>query len=80
MFKALREDIQTVFTKDPAAQSVAEVILCYPGLHALWSHRLAHFLWGHKLRLLARIISHLNRFFTGIEIHPGAKNRPAIIH
>ena len=73
MFKTLREDIQTVFTKDPAARSVAEVILCYPGLHALWFHRLAHFLWQHKLKLLARTLSHSNRFLTGIEIHPGAK-------
>ena len=73
MFKALREDIQTVFAKDPAARSTLEVILCYPGLHALWFHRLAHFLWQHKLRLLARVLSHVNRFLTGIEIHPGAK-------
>lgn len=73
MFKSFREDIQTVFTKDPAARSVAEVILCYPGLHALWFHRLTHFLWQHKLKLLARTLSHINRFLTGIEIHPGAK-------
>ncbi len=73
MFKTLKEDIQTVIAKDPAARSVFEVLLCYPGLHALWAHRLAHFLWRHKLRLLARFISHINRFFTGIEIHPGAK-------
>ena len=73
MFKTLKEDINTVFTKDPAARSLAEVMLCYPGLHALWCHRLAHFLWQHKLRLSARIISHINRFWTGIEIHPGAK-------
>ncbi len=73
MFKTLREDIQTVFAKDPAARSTLEVILCYPGLHALWFHRLAHFLWRHKLRLLARVLSHVNRFLTGIEIHPGAK-------
>ena len=72
MFKTIREDIQTVFTKDPAARSTFEVLLCYPGLHALWSHRLAHLLWQHKLRLLARLISHTNRFFTGVEIHPGA--------
>ena len=72
MFKTLREDIQTIFARDPAARSVAEVILCYPGLHALWLHRLAHFFWQHKLRLLARILSHINRFLTGIEIHPGA--------
>ena len=73
MFKILKEDIQTVFAKDPAARSVLEVLTCYPGLHALWAHRIAHFLWRRKLRLLARIISHFNRFFTGIEIHPGAK-------
>ena len=72
MFKTIKEDIQTVLAKDPAARSVIEVLLCYPGLHALWTHRVAHFLWQHKLRLLARIISQINRFFTGIEIHPGA--------
>ncbi len=73
MFKTLREDIKTVFAKDPAARSVAEVILCYPGLHALWFHRLAHFLWQHKLRLPGRLVSQCSRFLTGIEIHPGAK-------
>ena len=73
MFKTLREDIQTVFDKDPAARSVPEVLFCYPGLHALWFHRLAHFLWQHKLRFLARFLSHISRFLTGIEIHPGAK-------
>jgi serine O-acetyltransferase len=72
MFKILREDIQTVFAKDPAARSTLEVLLCYPGLHALWLHRLAHILWQHRLRLLSRFLSHLGRFFTGIEIHPGA--------
>ena len=73
MFKTLKEDIQTVFAKDPAARSVPEVIFCYPGLHALWFHRLAHFLWRHKLRFLARFASHVSRFLTGIEIHPGAR-------
>ena len=72
MFKTLREDIKTVFAKDPAARSVAEVIFCYPGLHALWLHRVANFLWCHHLRLLARLLSQFNRFLTGIEIHPGA--------
>ncbi len=72
MFKILKEDIQTVFAKDPAARSTLEVLTCYPGLHALWLHRTAHFLWQHRLRLMARFISHLSRFFTGIEIHPGA--------
>lgn len=69
----LREDIRTVFHRDPAARSRIEVLLCYPGLHALWAHRAAHFLWTHRLRLPARLISHLSRFLTGIEIHPGAK-------
>jgi len=73
LFKTVREDIQTVFAEDPAASSMLEVIFCYPGLHALWFHRLAHFLWGHKLRFLARFVSHISRFLTGIEIHPGAR-------
>jgi serine O-acetyltransferase len=72
MFKMLREDIQTVFSKDPAARSVTEVLLAYPGLHALWMHRKAHWLWRHNLKLAGRLVSHLNRFLTGIEIHPGA--------
>jgi serine O-acetyltransferase len=69
----IREDIQTVFAKDPAARSLPEVLLCYPGLHAIWLHRLAHFLWGRGLLLPARFISHINRFLTGIEVHPGAR-------
>jgi serine O-acetyltransferase len=73
MFRGLREDINTVFARDPAARSTLEVIFCYPGLHALWLHRLANFLWRHKLCLLGRFLSHLNRFLTGVEIHPGAK-------
>ena len=73
MLKTLKEDIQTVFAKDPAARSVLEIIFCYPGLHAMWFHRLAHFLWCHKLRFPARFLSHISRFLTGIEIHPGAK-------
>jgi len=73
LFKTLKEDIQTVFTKDPAARSTLEVIFCYPGLHALWFHRLAHFLWRHKLRFLARFGSYISRLLTGNEIHPGGK-------
>lgn len=73
MFKTLREDIKTVFAKDPAARNTLEVIFCYPGLHALWLHRPAHFLWRHRFRFLARFLSHINRFLTGIEIHPGAR-------
>jgi len=72
VFTTLQEDIKTVFAKDPAARSVLEIILCYPGLHAIWAHRINHFLWCHSLKLPARFFSHLTRFFTGIEIHPGA--------
>lgn len=71
MFQLLKEDIQTVLSKDPAAGSRLEA-LTYPGLHALWGHRVAHWLWKRKLRLLGRTISQLSRLFTGIEIHPGA--------
>lgn len=73
MFDRMREDIRSVFSRDPAARSVLEVLLCYPGLHAVWMHRLAHRLWGADWRLLARLVSHLGRWLTGIEIHPGAK-------
>ncbi len=73
MLKRIKEDIKTVFERDPAARSVLEVLLCYPGLHAIWFHRVAHWLWNHKLKLLARLISHISRWLTGIEIHPGAK-------
>jgi serine O-acetyltransferase len=73
MFKTLREDIRTVFDRDPAARSVLEILFCYPGLHALWWYRVAHFFWVHKLRFLGRLTSHITRFYTGIEIHPGAK-------
>jgi serine O-acetyltransferase len=73
MFKTLREDIRTVFDRDPAARSTLEILFCYPGLHALWWYRVTHFLWTHKLRFLGRLTSHCARFWTGIEIHPGAK-------
>lgn len=72
MFQRIRQDIQAVKDRDPAAKSTAEVLLCYPGLHALLCHRLAHFFYRRKQVLIPRIISHLSRFFTGIEIHPGA--------
>lgn len=72
MFGRLREDIQSVFDRDPAARSVLEVLTCYPGVHAAFAHRFAHWLWGHRLRWLARVVSHLARMLTGIEIHPGA--------
>lgn len=73
MVKHIKEDIQTVFERDPAAQSWMEVLLCYPGIHALIAHRMAHYLHCHRHFLLARLISQMSRFFTGIEIHPGAK-------
>jgi serine O-acetyltransferase len=72
MFARLREDIQCVMSRDPAAHSRFEVVTCYPGLHALWMHRLAHGCWVHGWRWLGRYISHWARFLTGIEIHPGA--------
>ena len=85
MFKALRElylDAMNISLKDPAARSILEVILLYPGFHALAFHRLAHFLYKHKLRFLPRLISQFSRHLTGIEIHPGAKigNRLFIDH
>ncbi len=72
LFARLREDIACVFERDPAARSTWEVLTCYPGFHALIMHRWSHWLWGHRLRWLARLLSHLTRFATGIEIHPGA--------
>jgi serine O-acetyltransferase len=69
----LRRDIRVIFERDPAAKSIIEVILCYPGFHAVLFHRVAHWLYRHKLVLLPRMISQFSRFLTGIEIHPGAK-------
>ena len=71
-FERMREDIQTVFHNDPAARTTLEVILAYPGVHAIWLHRSAHWLWNHHLKLVARMVSEVSRFATGIEIHPGA--------
>lgn len=72
MFHRLREDIQCVFERDPAARNSFEVLTAYPGLHAIWAHRLAHRLWRWRLRWLARILANVSRLLTGIEIHPGA--------
>ncbi|MFN4343029.1 MAG: serine O-acetyltransferase [Azonexus sp.] len=72
MFRELREDIRSVFDRDPAARSFWEVLTCYPGIHALIMHRLAHWLWSHRLRWMGRFTAHLSRMLTGIEIHPGA--------
>lgn len=73
MFKIIKEDIQTVFKRDPAARNTLEVICCYPGLHALWLHRLAHWFYRKGEYASARVISHISRHVTGVEIHPGAK-------
>ncbi len=72
MFKSIREDIASVFDRDPAARTTFEVLTCYPGVHARIFHRMAHTLWKLNLKWLARFLSHMARWFTGIEIHPGA--------
>lgn len=73
VFKELYEDAKNIKKKDPASRNILEVIILYPGFHILVFHRLAHFLYRHKLKFLARLVSQIGRFFTGIEIHPGAK-------
>ncbi|PWK44459.1 serine O-acetyltransferase [Pseudomonas sp. OV226] len=73
MFERLREDIQSVFHRDPAARNAFEVLTCYPGMHAIWIHRLSAMLWRAELKWLARLVSNFGRWLTGIEIHPGAK-------
>ena len=72
MFKSIREDIRSIFERDPAARSTLEIVTCYPGVHAMMFHRLAHRLWQWHFYWLARFVSHISRFLTGIEIHPGA--------
>lgn len=76
MLKTMREDVRCVLERDPAARHWLEVVTSYAGLHAVWLHRVAHRLWRARLRLLARWLSHLARFLTGIEIHPGATIGP----
>jgi len=73
MFVRLRSDVQCILDRDPAARSTWEVLTCYPGLHALVLHRRAHWFWNHGFKWLGRFTSHVARWFTGIEIHPGAK-------
>ncbi|CAM5327213.1 Serine acetyltransferase OS=Lysinibacillus sphaericus OX=1421 GN=cysE PE=3 SV=1 [Lysinibacillus sphaericus] len=73
MFKRMKEDVDTIFENDPAARSVLEVVLTYSGLHATWAHRIAHWFFKRRFYFIARVISQISRFFTGIEIHPGAK-------
>ena len=72
MFRTIKEQVDTIFREDPAARSVIEVLLCYPGLHAVLLHRIAHTLYGWNIKLMARIVSQIARGLTGIEIHPGA--------
>jgi serine O-acetyltransferase len=78
MFDSIRRDVRTVLERDPAARSSLEVLLCYPGVHALAFHRLGHRLWNLGWRTLARFVSHLSRFLTGIEIHPAARLGPGL--
>ena len=73
MFARMKEDIDSVFDRDPAARNALEVLFCYPGLHAIWMHRIAHWFWINGLFFLGRFTSQVSRFITGIEIHPGAK-------
>src|SRR5208282_4646837 len=73
MFLRVREDVRAIFKRDPAARSVAEIFFSYPGFHAILFYRLAHKLWLHEMYFLGRFVSHIARFLTGIEIHPGAR-------
>ncbi len=73
MFKTFRDDLESVLERDPAARNKWEVALLYPGLHALWAHRFAHWLWVRHLKLLGRLVSQVARWITGVEIHPGAR-------
>lgn len=72
MLKTLKEDIKSVYERDPAARSALEIITCYPGFHAVYIHKISHFFWVRKCRFFARLVSQIGRFLTGIEIHPGA--------
>jgi serine O-acetyltransferase len=72
LLERMREDIQAAFQHDPAARNSVEIVLAYPGLHAIWFHRVAHWCWRSELKLIGRIVSEISRFLTGIEIHPGA--------
>jgi serine O-acetyltransferase len=78
MFRTFRRDVQSVFDRDPAARNALEVVLLYPGLHALWLYRLAHFFWANGFYLIGRAISNFGRWLTGIEIHPGALIGPGL--
>mgnify|MGYP000496809757 CR=1 FL=1 len=73
ILEEIKADFKVIFERDPAARNKLEVIFTYPGFHAIVFHRIAHWMWNHRLKLLGRILSHISRFLTGIEIHPGAK-------
>jgi serine O-acetyltransferase len=72
IFGRMRDEISSIMERDPAARTRLEVLLCYPGLWAVWIHRVSHWLWKHHMRLLARVLSQVARFYTGVDIHPGA--------
>jgi serine O-acetyltransferase len=74
----MRQDVAAVRQRDPAARGSLEIVLCYPGLHAVWAHRVSHWLWGHRLRLLGRLCSAWARWATGVDIHPGAELGPRL--
>jgi len=78
VFEAMKRDVRTVLERDPAARSAFEVILCYPGVHAIWLHRVAHRLWTGGWGTTGRLVSHVNRFITGVEIHPAARLGPGL--
>lgn len=78
MFAHLKRDIRSALERDPAARNALEVLLCYPGVHALSFHRVAHWLWNHRLKTAGRLLSHVGRFLTGVEIHPGAVIGPGL--
>jgi serine O-acetyltransferase len=78
MFKTIRQDIQAARDRDPAVRSTLEILCCYPGLHAIWLHRLGHWCWQRGLLFVGRAVSHLSRFLTGIEIHPAARIGPGL--
>jgi len=80
IINTIREEINTVFERDPAAKSKIEILLCYPGLHAMIFYRAAHWLWVRRLFLMGRVLSHLGRFLTGIETTPRRNHRQAVLH
>ena len=80
MFRRIREDIRAMLERDPAARHPLEVLLCHPGMHSLWAHRVNHWLWNRRLQLLARLLAHIVRRRIGVEIHPRCPDRPAGDH